>query len=81
MNFPYWLEATMVVILFVGGFLFVIYKDNGNLRIIPEAFKGFFLRLRDMFLYNIEDRETYERLKKEKEEEERKNAGNTHGNG
>lgn len=56
----YWLEATLVVILFVGIFLFVIWKDNdGSLRIIPQAFKEFFHRLYLMFFKNIEDEEAY----------------------
>ena len=70
MNIPYWLEATLVIILFVGGFLFVVYKEEGNLRIIPTAFKEFFLRLRDMFLYRIEDREAYNENREQREKDE-----------
>ena len=58
-SFPYWLEATLVIILFVGGFLFIIWKDNGNLKIIPEAFGDFFRRLYLMFFKNIENEEAY----------------------
>lgn len=36
---PYWLEWRLVVVLIVGGFLFVIWKDK-NLKAIPEFFKG-----------------------------------------
>ena len=56
---PYWLEATLVVVLFVGIFLFVVWKDNGNLKIIPQAFGEFFHRLYNMFFKNIEDEEAY----------------------
>lgn len=70
-SFPYWLEATLVIILFVGGFLFIIWKDNGNLKIIPEAFGDFFRRLYLMFYKNIENEEAYkenEALRKADEE-------------
>ena len=70
MNIPYWLEATLVIILFVGGFLFVIYKDNGNLKIIPQAFGEFIRRLWDMFFHNIEDRDSYEANKEQREADE-----------
>lgn len=72
MNFPYWFEATMVVLLIVGGFLFVIAKDK-NLKIIPEFIKGAYERLRDMLLYNIEDRQAYnENAEQRKADEEYK---------
>ena len=74
MNIPYWLEATLVIILFVGGFLFVIYKDNGNLKIIPQAFGEFFRRLWDMFFHNIEDRDAYEANKEQREADEKYKA-------
>lgn len=58
-SFPYWLEATLVVVLFVGVFLFVIWKDTGSLKIIPQAFGEFFHRLYLMFFKNIENEEAY----------------------
>lgn len=67
----YWLEATLVVILFVGIFLFVIWKDNdGSLRIIPQAFKEFFHRLYLMFFKNVEDEEAYNANKEQREADE-----------
>ena len=70
---PYWLEWRLVVVLIVGGFLFVIWKDK-NLKAIPEFFKGAYERLRDMLIYRIEDRETYEanREQRKKDEEYKK---------
>lgn len=68
---PYWLEWRLVVILFVGGFLYVVWRGNGkSLRIIPEAFGGFFKRLWDMFFHNIEDREAYEANREQREADE-----------
>ena len=58
-SFPYWLEATLVIILFVGLFLAVVWIDQGSLRIIPEAFGDFFRRLYLMFFKNIENEEAY----------------------
>lgn len=70
-SFPYWLEATLVIILFVGGFLFIIWKDNdGSLRIIPEAFGDFFRRLYLMFFKNIENEEAYDANKEQREADE-----------
>lgn len=69
-SFPYWLEATLVIILFVGVFLFVIWKDNGNLKIIPEAFGDFFRRLYLMFFKNIENDEAYDANKEQREADE-----------
>lgn len=59
-SLPYWLEWRLVVILFVGGFLFVVWKDNdGSLGIIPKSFYDFFKMLYNMLFRNIEDEETY----------------------
>lgn len=69
-SFPYWLEATLVIILFVGVFLFVIWKDNGNLKIIPEAFGDFFRRLYLMFFKNIENEEAYDANKEQRKKDE-----------
>lgn len=69
-SFPYWLEATLVIILFVGGFLFIIWKDNGNLKIIPEAFGDFFRRLYLMFFKNIENEEAYDANKEQRKADE-----------
>lgn len=75
MNIPYWIEATLVIILFVGGFLFVVWKDNdGSLRIIPKAFGEFFRRLWDMFFHNIEDRDAYEANREQREADEKYKA-------
>ena len=73
---PYWLEWRLVVILFVGVFLFVVWKGNGkSLSIIWDFIKGAYERLRDMFLYNIEDREAYEaNAEQRKADEEYKKA-------
>lgn len=57
---PYWLEVVLVILIFVGGFLFVIWKDQGNLKIIPEAIKGFFVRLYEIFFPGIADKDTYD---------------------
>lgn len=56
---PYWLEVTIVIILFVGGFLFVVWKEEGNLWFIPESFAMFFKKLYNMLFRNIEDEEAY----------------------
>ena len=56
---PYWLEWRLVVVLFVGVFLAVIWIDQGSLKIIPESIWGFFKRLWNMFAHNIEDEEAY----------------------
>ena len=75
MNIPYWIEATLVIILFVGGFLFVVWKDNdGRLRIIPKAFGEFFRRSWDMFFHNIEDRDAYEANREQREADEKYKA-------
>lgn len=66
---PYWLEWRLVVILIVGAFLFVIYKEEGSLKIIPESFASFFKKLYNMLFRRIEDEEAY----KANEEERRKN--------
>jgi hypothetical protein len=66
---PYWLEWRLVVVLIVGGFLFVIWKDK-NLKAIPEFFKGAYERLRDMLIYRIEDREAYDANKEQREADE-----------
>lgn len=70
MNFPYWLEVTIVLLIFVGGFLFVIWKDQGNLKIIPEAIKGFFVRLYEIFFLGIADRDAYDANKEQREADE-----------
>lgn len=70
MNLPYWLEVALVIILFVGGFLLVIYKDQGSLRIIPEAFVGFFKRLYEIFFLGIADPDAYEANKEQREKDE-----------
>lgn len=67
---PYWLEVTLVIILFVGGFLFVIWKDQGSLKIIPEAIKGFFVRLYEIFFLGIADKDAYEANKEQREIDE-----------
>ena len=58
-SFPYWLEATLVIILFVGLFLAVVWIDQGSLRIIPEAFGDFFRRLWNALWNKVEDEEAY----------------------
>lgn len=67
---PYWLEVALVILIFVGGFLFVIWKDQGNLKIIPEAIKGFFVRLYEIFFLGIADREAYDANKEQREKDE-----------
>lgn len=68
---PYWLEWRLVVVLFVGGFLFVVWKDNdGSLGIIPRSFYDFFKRLWNMFAHNIEDEEAYNANKEQREADE-----------
>lgn len=69
---PYWLEWRLVVILFVGCFLFVVWKDNdGSLGIIPKSFYEFFKKLYNMIFRRIEDEEAYkangEQRKKDEE--------------
>ena len=66
---PYWLEWRLVVILIVGGFLFVVWKDK-NLKAIPEFIKGAYERLRDMLIYRIEDRDAYDANKEQREADE-----------
>lgn len=57
---PYWLEWRLVVILFVGCFLFVVWKDNdGSLGIIPKSFYEFFKKLYNMIFRRIEDEDAY----------------------
>lgn len=75
-SFPYWLEATLVIILFVGGFLFIVWKDNdGSLRIIPEAFGDFFRRLWNALWNKVEDEEAYKEneAQRKADEEYKKN--------
>lgn len=67
---PYWLEVALVILIFVGGFLFVIWKDQGNLKIIPEAIVGFFKRLYEIFFLGIADRDAYEANKEQREKDE-----------
>lgn len=71
---PYWLEWRLVVVLFVGGFLYAVWRGNGkSFSIIWDFIKGAYERLRDMFLYNIEDREAYnENAEQRKQDEEYK---------
>ena len=68
---PYWLEWRLVVVLFVGVFLAVIWIDQGSLRIIPESIWEFIKRLWDMFFHNIEDREVYEANREQREADEK----------
>ena len=71
MNFPYWLEATLVVVVIVGVFLYIVWRGQGkSLRIIPEGFGGFFKRLWNMFAHNIEDEEAYNANKGQREADE-----------
>ena len=67
---PYWLEVTIVLLLFVGGFLFVIWKDRGSLKIIPEAFVGFFKRLYEIFFLGIADRDAYDANAEQRKKDE-----------
>jgi len=72
---PYWLEWRLIIILFVGVFLAVIWIDQGSLRIIPESIWEFIKRLWDMFFHNIEDREAYDaNAEQRKADEEYKKA-------
>jgi len=70
MNFPYWLEVAIVLLVFVGGFLFVIWKDQGSLKIIPEAFVGFFKRLYEIFFLGIADRDAYDANAEQRKKDE-----------
>lgn len=70
MNFPYWLEVVIVLVIFIGGFLYVIWKDQGSLKIIPEAIKGFFVRLYEIFFLGIADRDVYDANKEQREADE-----------
>jgi hypothetical protein len=67
---PYWLEWRLVVILFVGIFLFVVWKEEGSLRIIPDSFITFFKKLYNMIFRHIEDEEAYEANKEQREADE-----------
>lgn len=68
---PYWLEWRLVVILIVGAFLFVIYKEEGSLMIIPKSFATFAKKLYNMIFRHIEDEEAYEANKDEREANEK----------
>lgn len=71
MNIPYWLEWRLFVALFVGGFLYVVWRGNGkSFSIIWDFIKGAYERLRDMFLYRIEDREAYNENREQREKDE-----------
>lgn len=68
---PYWLEWRLVVAVMVGGFLFVVWKDNdGSLGIIPKSFYEFFKRLWNMFVHNIEDEEAYKQNEAQRKADE-----------
>lgn len=68
---PYWLEWRLVVILFVGAFLFVVWKDNdGSLGIIPQSFYEFFRKLYNMIFRGIEDEEAYNQNREQREKDE-----------
>lgn len=67
---PYWLEVTLVIVLFVGGFLFVVWKEEGNLWFIPESFAIFFKKLYNMIFRKIEDEEAYNANKEQREADE-----------
>ena len=68
---PYWLEWRLVVILFVGAFLFVVWKDNdGSLGIIPQSFYEFFRRLYNMLFRHIEDEEAYKANEEQRKKDE-----------
>lgn len=59
-SFPYRLEATLVVVVIVGVFLYIVWRGQGkSLRIIPEGFGGFFKKLYNMLFKHIEDEEAY----------------------
>lgn len=70
MNFPYWLEVAIVIILFVGGFLYVVWKEEGNLWFIPESFAMFFKKLYNMIFRRIEDEDAYNANKEQREKDE-----------
>lgn len=75
MNIPYWLEWRFVVILFVGVFLYVVWRGNGkSFSIIWDFLKGAYERLRDMFFHNIEDRDAYEANREQREADEKYKA-------
>lgn len=66
--FPYWLEASLVVLVMVGIFLFVVWKDNdGSLGIIPKSFYDAFKLLWNMLVHNIEDEEAYKQNEAQRE--------------
>lgn len=66
--FPYWLEASLVVLAMVGIFLFVVWKDNdGSLGIIPKSFYDAFKLLWNMLVHNIEDEEVYKQNEAQRE--------------
>lgn len=66
--FPYWLEASLVVLVMVGIFLFVVWKDNdGSLGIIPKSFYDAFKLLWNMLVHNIEDEEVYRQNEAQRE--------------
>ena len=67
---PYWLEVTIVIILFVGCFLFVVWKSEGNLWFIPESFAMFFKKLYNMLFRNIEDEEAYKANEEQRKKDE-----------
>lgn len=67
---PYWLEWRLIVILFVGIFLFVIWKEEGSLWIIPKSFYELFKKLYNMIFRHIEDEEAYNANKEQREADE-----------
>lgn len=67
---PYWLEWRLVVILFVGAFLFVVWKEEGNLWFIPESFAMFFKKLYNMIFRRIEDEEAYKANEEQRKKDE-----------
>lgn len=67
---PYWLEVTLVIILFVGGFLFVVWKSEGSLKIIPDTIIGGFKRLYEILFLGIADKDAYEANKEQREKDE-----------
>ena len=65
---PYWLEWRLITILFVGAFLFVVWKDNdGSLGIIPQSFYDFFKKLYNMIFRHIEDEDAYNANRQQRE--------------
>lgn len=78
---PYWLEWKLIIILFVGVFLAVIWIDQGSLRIIPESIWEFFKKLYNMIFRGIEDEEAYNanKLQREKDEAYKKALKNKKG--